>query len=115
MKAQETFRQTNSNWGTTLTDEHSFDVEIFKPVRPMLARRIDPDSVQLLNGYYLEPKLDGERLLCHYSNPPSPGTLQIVFFTRSGNSEYGRLYIDHFKDLLRDNIKLVGFICILDC
>eukprot|EP01054_Gregarina_sp_Poly1_P002589 Gregarina_sp_Poly_1__2588@NODE_1701_length_3513_cov_42_944864_g1114_i0_p1_GENE_NODE_1701_length_3513_cov_42_944864_g1114_i0NODE_1701_length_3513_cov_42_944864_g1114_i0_p1_ORF_typecomplete_len753_score115_02DNA_ligase_A_M/PF01068_21/2e33DNA_ligase_A_C/PF04679_15/1_5e11DNA_ligase_A_C/PF04679_15/3_5e03BRCT_2/PF16589_5/2_6e05LIG3_BRCT/PF16759_5/0_02DNA_ligase_IV/PF11411_8/0_035BRCT/PF00533_26/0_099PNKP_ligase/PF16542_5/20PNKP_ligase/PF16542_5/7_5_NODE_1701_length_3513_cov_42_944864_g1114_i09953253 len=70
----------------------------------------------------MEPKLDGERLLCHFARRPGEvsgsdidksgdnevqqAEAQIVFFTRRGNSEYPSAYVSHFSELLETAIKV---------
>eukprot|EP01053_Blabericola_migrator_P001972 Blabericola_migrator_1__1971@NODE_1538_length_4323_cov_95_575893_g1011_i0_p1_GENE_NODE_1538_length_4323_cov_95_575893_g1011_i0NODE_1538_length_4323_cov_95_575893_g1011_i0_p1_ORF_typecomplete_len446_score64_61DNA_ligase_A_M/PF01068_21/2_4e38DNA_ligase_A_C/PF04679_15/2_8e14mRNA_cap_enzyme/PF01331_19/0_00019_NODE_1538_length_4323_cov_95_575893_g1011_i09702307 len=56
----------------------------------------------------MEPKLDGERLLCHLVRICTDDITEtkVVFFSRRGDSEYPSAYIPHFTDVLEKSIQV---------
>jgi DNA ligase 4 len=77
------------------------DVQLFSPVKPMLANRHPPEKVVQVMGkheFVIETKWDGERIQVHRDKD------DIRLFSRKGNDvtdEYGLHVIPHVKKLVR--------------
>ena len=81
----------------TLTDVNvrvSQQVELGIPFAPMLAKRMRTFTVKGAMKSFpfaMEPKLDGERIICHKNGPDS-----IHLFTRNGN-DYTANYLPNLR------------------
>ncbi|EZG55314.1 DNA ligase [Gregarina niphandrodes] len=74
--------------------------------KPMLAKAVSLEQVpntcrSLVDGSMtavaIEPKLDGERLLCRYKRASEDDDVELLLYTRSGNSDYPSMYIPYLK------------------
>lgn len=98
----------------------SSSVTLFRPFLPMLAQRVNPPDLESLftespvfvltrQGdesvapvYLLEPKFDGERLLCHIDRTGREP--KIEFYTRRSNN-YTHIYGPPLGQMIIDNVK----------
>lgn len=70
---------------------------LFTPLRPYLAKRVNPDKIQaLFNGqkFYIEEKFDGERIQLHFDEN------EMKFFSRNC-FDATTLYLPHFESIIR--------------
>eukprot|EP00761_Pharyngomonas_kirbyi_P003988 gb/GECH01003992.1/.p1 GENE.gb/GECH01003992.1/~~gb/GECH01003992.1/.p1 ORF type:complete len:842 (+),score=118.32 gb/GECH01003992.1/:1-2526(+) len=85
----------------------SGSVELFAPLRPMLASVATSGHRKLLDegGYAVEPKYDGERVLVHVHGET------VRYYTRNA-VDYTSIYGEHFSSTLLASIGVKS--CILD-
>jgi DNA ligase-4 len=79
----------------------SVSLGLFQVFSPMLAARADGFDVTrntMRQGFYIEWKFDGERMLVHKKGN------QVKFFTRNGN-DYTSKYGDALKDLVLSHVR----------
>ncbi|KAF0728901.1 hypothetical protein Ae201684_013470 [Aphanomyces euteiches] len=87
----------------------------FQVFTPMLAKRVTfGDCTKAMNGnpFYMEPKLDGERITCHVKRKEDGSTREIQLFSRNGinyTEKYGPCISSYVNAQVRSDVD-----CILD-
>ncbi|RHZ02413.1 hypothetical protein DYB35_006465 [Aphanomyces astaci] len=92
-------------------------IQPFQVFTPMLAKRVTfGDCTKAMNGndFYMEPKLDGERITCHLQQSSSSNTTQrhMQLFSRNGvnySDKYGPCIEAYVQAQVRPDVD-----CILD-